>query len=162
MRFLWPAFKYFLYVCVTKNHNSMKSRRTIMLGFFALISLIGLANNYQNATFEDYPVPAGSLQEMTYSTQETTFQLWAPTAQQVELKLYATAKGEKAVKRIAMKRSDDGTWHATVKGDQDGKFYTFNVRHEGKWLGENPGINARAVGVGGKRGAIIDLRTTDP
>ena len=45
----------------------MKSRRTIMLGFFALISLIGLANNYQNATFEDYPVPAGSLQEMTYS-----------------------------------------------------------------------------------------------
>lgn len=99
---------------------------------------------------------------MTYSTQETAFQLWAPTAQRVELKLYATAKGGHAVKTVAMKRANDGTWHATVRGDQDGKFYTFNVRHTGKWLGENPGINARSVGVGGKRGAILDLRTTDP
>ena len=107
-------------------------------------------------------MPTGSLQEMTYSTQETAFQLWAPTAQRVELKLYATAKGGHAVKTVAMKRANDGTWHATVRGDQDGKFYTFNVRHTGKWLGENPGINARSVGVGGKRGAILDLRTTDP
>ena len=67
----------------------MKSKKTIMLGIFALHSLIGLAQNKQYPHFEDYPVPAGSLQEMTYSAQETTFQLWAPTAQQVELKLYA-------------------------------------------------------------------------
>ncbi|MCI7781739.1 MAG: alpha-amylase family glycosyl hydrolase, partial [Parabacteroides sp.] len=124
--------------------------------------MIGLAQNDSYATFDDYPVPAGSLREMTYSTQETTFQLWAPTAQRVELNLYATAKGGKAVKTVAMQRADDGTWHATVRGDQDGKFYTFNVRHAGKWLGENPGINARSVGVGGKRGAILDLRATDP
>ena len=140
----------------------MKTRKILMLGFFALQSLMGLARDYQYATYEDYPVPAGSLQEMTYSAAETTFQLWAPTAQRVELKLYDSAKGGKAAKSMAMKRSADGTWHATVKGDQDGRFYTFNVRHGGKWLGENPGINARSVGVGGKRGAIIDLRQTDP
>ena len=140
----------------------MKSRTIVMLGIFAYQSLVGLAQNTQYSTFEDYPVPAGSLQEMIYSTQETAFQLWAPTAQRVELKLYASAKGGKAVKTVAMKRADDGTWHATVHGDQDGKFYTFNVLHAGKWLGENPGINARSVGVGGKRGAILDLRTTDP
>ena len=73
-----------------------------MVGLFAFQSLIGLAQNDLYATFEDYPVPTGSLQEMTYSTQETAFQLWAPTAQRVELKLYATAKGGHAVKTVAM------------------------------------------------------------
>ena len=54
-----------------------------MVGLFAFQSMIGLAQNDLYATFEDYPVPTGSLQEMTYSTQETAFQLWAPTAQRV-------------------------------------------------------------------------------
>ena len=31
-----------------------------------------------------------------------------------------------------------------------------------KWLGDTPGINAKAVGVNGKRAAIIDMRATDP
>ena len=43
-----------------------------MFGLFAFQSLIGLAQNDSYATFDDYPVPAGSLREMTYSMQETT------------------------------------------------------------------------------------------
>ena len=38
-----------------------------------------------------------------------------------------------------------------------GKFYTFNVKINGKWLGDTPGINAQAVGVNGKRAAVIDM-----
>ena len=38
-----------------------------------------------------------------------------------------------------------------------GKFYTFNVKINDKWLGDTPGINAKAVGVNGKRAAIIDM-----
>ena len=133
-----------------------------MLGFFCFQSLMGLSRNYDYASPEAYPVPAGTLQEMTYSRASTAFQLWAPTAQRVELRLYHTATGGRAARTVQMKRSTDGTWHATVKGDMDGMFYTFNVRYQGKWLGENPGINARAVGVGGTRGAVIDLRDTDP
>ena len=37
-----------------------------------------------------------------------------------------------------------------------------NVKINGKWLGDTPGINAHAVGVNGKRAAIIDMRETDP
>ena len=133
-----------------------------MLGFFCFQSLMGLARNYDYASPEAYPVPSGTLQEMTYSRASTAFQLWTPTAQRVELRLYHTATGGRAARTVQMKRSTDGTWHATVKGDMDGMFYTFNVRYQGKWLGENPGINARAVGVGGTRGAVIDLRDTDP
>ncbi|MFA6832905.1 MAG: type I pullulanase, partial [Bacteroidaceae bacterium] len=43
-----------------------------------------------------------------------------------------------------------------------GYFYTFNVKIDGKWQGETEGINAKAVGVNGKRGAIIDMTNTDP
>ena len=43
-----------------------------------------------------------------------------------------------------------------------GKFYTFNVKINDKWLGDTPGINAKAVGVNGKRAAIIDMKSTDP
>ena len=42
------------------------------------------------------------------------------------------------------------------------RFYTFNVKVNGKWLGDTPGIMAKAVGVNGKRAAVIDLRSTDP
>ena len=38
----------------------------------------------------------------------------------------------------------------------------FNVKVNGKWLGDTPGIMAKAVGVNGKRAAVIDLRSTDP
>ncbi len=43
-----------------------------------------------------------------------------------------------------------------------GKFYTFNVKIDDKWQGDTPGINARAVGVNGKRAAIIDWQSTNP
>lgn len=133
-----------------------------MTGFFAFTSLLGLAQKYEYASFEDYPTPSGDLTEMTYSPQQTVFQLWAPSAERVELRLYKTGISGKAYKTIAMKRASDGTWHTAVKGNLDGLFYTFNVRHEGQWMGECPGINAHAVGANGHRGAIIDLQATNP
>lgn len=56
-----------------------------------------------------------------------------------------------------MKKMGDERWEATVKGDLKGKFYTFDI---GK--GETPGTFAKAVGVNGNRGAIVDLYDTDP
>ena len=56
-----------------------------------------------------------------------------------------------------MTRSGDELWTATVKGDLLGKFYTFDIGN-----GECPGVFAKAVGVNGKRGAIIDMAKTNP
>ena len=36
------------------------------------------------------------------------------------------------------------------------------MKVNGKWLGDTPGIMAKAVGVNGKRAAVLDLRSTDP
>lgn len=140
----------------------MKTRYAFMAGFFAFSSLLGFAQKYEYASYDEYPVPSGTLNEMTYSPAQTDFQVWAPTAEKVELRLYKTAQGGKATKTISMKRASDGTWHTTVKGNLDGQYYTFNVRRDGAWLGECPGINAHAVGVNGLRAAVVDMKTTDP
>ena len=85
-------------------------------------------------------------------------------AQQVKLRIYKDGLGGKPVKTVNMKRTQaSGTlWEATVKGDLKGKFYTFDVKYGGKFRGESPGIWATAVGVNGKRGAIVDMMDTDP
>ena len=50
----------------------------------------------------------------------------------------------------------------SVDKDLLGKYYAFNVKINDKWQGDTPGINAHAVGVNGKRAAIIDWKTTNP
>ena len=85
-------------------------------------------------------------------------------AQQVKLRIYNAGLGGKPVKTVNMKRAQAGgtLWQATVKGDLKGKFYTFDVKYGGKFRGECPGIWATAVGVNGKRGAVVDMAQTDP
>jgi len=104
--------------------------------------------------------------EMEYTPHQTTFQLFASaTARSVKVRIYKDGQGGRAVKTVTMKRaaSADGggtagaVWTATVKGDLMGRFYTFDTGH-----GETPGVFAKAVGINGRRGAIIDVSKTFP
>ena len=95
--------------------------------------------------------------EMEYTPHQTTFQLFAPpTAKSVKVRIYKDGLGGKPMKTVGMKREGD-VWTTTVKGDLMGRFYTFDMGH-----GETPGVFAKAVGVNGKRGAIIDEEKTFP
>lgn len=114
------------------------------------------------ASYELYPVRSGSLAEMEYAPEGTRFSLWAPTADEVRLMLYNEGEGGHAYRTVSMEAGEEGVWHTTVAEDLLGKFYTFNVKTGDHWLGDTPGIFAKAVGVNGHRAAIIDLRSTDP
>ena len=113
-------------------------------------------------SFENYPVRQGDLTEMEYSPAETKFALWSPMAEEVKVLLYESGHEGSAYQTLPMTKGEDGTWTAAVQEDLNGKFYTFNVKVDGKWLGDTPGIMAKAVGVNGRRAAILDLDTTDP
>ena len=103
-------------------------------------------------------VAAQPFQEVIYSPEKTVFTLFAPNdAKQVVVRIYDEGLGGKAGKTIKMKRIANEQWQTTVKGDLMGKFYTFDMGQ-----GECPGVFAKAVGVNGKRGAIIDFSKTDP
>ena len=140
----------------------VKLNDLVIIGVAAatVVSCAPAKNEY--TSFELYPVRSGSLTEMEYAPEATRFTLWAPTADEVRLMLYEAGEGGHAYETVSMEQAEEGTWKAKVEKDLKGKFYTFNVKIGGKWQGDTPGINAKAVGVNGKRAAIIDLRETDP
>lgn len=113
-------------------------------------------------SYEDYPVYDGNWDEMVYSPSSTRFALWAPTAQEVRVMLYEAGEGGSAYQMITMEADKDGMWRAEVDGDLKGRFYTFNVKIDGNWQGDTPGVMAKAVGVNGNRAAIIDWNSTNP
>ena len=103
-------------------------------------------------------VAAQAFQEVSYSPEKTQFALFAPNdAKKVVVRICESGLGGKAVKTVKMSRTANEQWTATVKGDLMGKFYTFDMG-----MGECPGVFAKAVGVNGKRGAIIDRTKTNP
>ena len=113
-------------------------------------------------SYDNYPVRIGSLNGMEYSPMETRFSLWSPMAEEVVVSMYESGHEGGAYLSVPMRKEEDGTWKVSIKKFLHGQFYTFNVKVDGKWLGDTPGIMAKAVGVNGKRAAILDLQTTNP
>ena len=136
--------------------------RNLILASIVSTTLSCQSVKKEYASFENYPVRDGELTEMDYSPVETKFSLWSPIADEVKVLLYESGHEGSAYVTYPMKMEKDGTWKVTVNEDLHGKFYTFNVKVNGKWLGDTPGIMAKAVGVNGKRAAVLDLDTTDP
>ena len=99
--------------------------------------------------------------EIAYTPSATTFRLFAPRSSKPVVRLYATgeARGEKPLKTISMKAVAPDRWEVRVKGNLKGRFYTFAIK---PGMGETPGVFAKAVGVNGNRGAIIDMKQTNP
>ena len=131
----------------------------------ASVALIGCeVSKPHYESVNDYPVKAGSVQEVTYRPTETLFSLWSPNADSVRLSLYESGEDSEPVSTQWLKRQKDGSWQGKVRGDLQGKFYTFRVWDPSSpyEMEETPGIFATAVGVNGRRGAIIDMRRTDP
>ena len=91
---------------------------------------------------------------------ETTFKLWAPTATDVSIELYQVGNGGNRINRISMTKGDKGVWSATAKCGH-GTYYVYNVTTS---LGTQKAVDpyAKAVGVNGDRGMVVDLRATDP
>ena len=141
---------------------NMKNILPLMVAATVLLGCEVSKPNYQSV--DDYPVKSGSVQEVDYSPSCTAFSLWSPNADSVQLSLYESAESSAPLCTRWLKRQKDGSWQASVKGDLRGKFYAFRVwdpllQYEQE---ESPGIFATAVGVNGRRGAIIDMRSTDP
>lgn len=96
--------------------------------------------------------------EVAYTPEKTVFTLFAPdNIKEVKVRLYHTGNTDKAYKTFRMALSGKECWKAEINGDMKGEFYTFDTGH-----GEFPGLFAKAVGVNGRRGAIIDLNDTNP
>lgn len=116
-----------------------------------------------DSRFIEYPTYNGDDLELTVDASGTHFRLWSPKAQEARVNLYDNGHAGKPYRTLEMKPDpDNGTWNASVPQKLYGKFYTFQINWNGEWKNETPGVWAKAVGVNGKRAAIIDFATTDP
>ena len=112
--------------------------------------------------FNDYPVYKGKDLGVNYSPLKTIFKVWAPKASEVKLRLYEAGNSGEAINIINLEKGDEGTWQVTINKDLKNKYYTFQVLQDSVWLLERPDIYAKAVGVNGMRGMVVDLNSTNP
>lgn len=138
---------------------------TYFVTFFVLImAMISCKQQpaFDHNDYDNFPVYEGNDLEVKWSPEKTDFRIYAPTAEAARVKIYKEGMGGKSIREKEMKRDEEGTWTAEFKEDLLGKFYTFQIKFKGDWLEETPGIYATAVGVNGLRGAIVNMKTTNP
>ncbi len=124
------------------------------------------ANPYEaQAAAYDAQAYAGNDLGAVYTPEKTTFKLWSPSAQKVELNLYTRGSdGEEGALRLQslnMTKGDNAVWSITVSSDLKNMYYTYSVTNNGR-TEETVDPYAKAVGVNGERGMVVDLDGTDP
>ena len=110
--------------------------------------------------------------EFTYSGKDlgavwtanaTTFKVWAPTAETVQVALYhsGTVGTDDRIETVPMTRGQKGVWEVTVPGNRNGQYYTYLVKRNGEQV-EAVDPYARTTGVNGGRGMVLDMASTNP
>ena len=129
---------------------------------------INCDNMYASDKFEAEYTYTGDDLGATYREESTTFKVWAPTAKEVEVQLYATGSddetGAKTLGTYSMtggSKNDKGVWTVTVPKDLNKIYYTYKVTVNGETI-EAVDPYARTTGVNGERGMVIDLNSTNP
>lgn len=116
-----------------------------------------------NLLDNDYNNYNGSL-GVDYSKDKTKFVVWAPNANNVRLVLFTSNEKEyndPPQEIIEMNRGENGTWSIEVKRDLNKVFYNYLITNSGNER-EVTDPYAKAVGVNGRRGMVLDLKETDP
>lgn len=108
---------------------------------------------------ENYHYDGDDLGAVIHGDQ-TTFKVWAPTASKVVLNLFEAGDGVEAYKNVEMVKGDKGVWSHTEDCGH-GTYYTYTVTTS---VGTQEAVDpyAKAAGVNGNRGMVVDLSSTDP
>lgn len=138
--------------------------RFLLLFFVLATPLLTRAQPGPAADFPlaKYPVYQGPDLGLTFDrTGQGTLRVWAPTAEEMRLNLYAAGAGGAPTAVREMQPGLAGIWLATLPAGTTG-FYTVQALIAGELRAEVPDPYARAVGVNGRRGAWLDPATAYP
>ena len=89
-----------------------------------------------------------------------TFKVWAPTASKVVLNLFTSGHEGSAYHSVDMVKGDRGVWSYTANCGH-GTYYTYTVTTS---VGTQEAVDpyAKAAGLNGNRGMVVDLSRTNP
>jgi pullulanase len=116
---------------------------------------------FSTKEFEDAFFYDGNDLGAIWGKDKTSFRVWAPTASEVMLNLYSSGVGTNLIESIPMLQDVKGTWYIEKTGDLNKTYYTYTVKVDGT-AKEAVDPYAKAVGVNGERGMVIDLSSTNP
>lgn len=117
----------------------------------------------QMEKFSTYPTYDGDDLELAIDRNGYHFCLWSPMADSARVNIYKHGQGRNLITTFLLDKDEaTGTWRATSSDNLMNRFYTFQIKIGDRWLDETPGVWAKAVGVNGKRAAIIDFAKTNP
>ena len=94
--------------------------------------------------------------------EKTHFKTWSPLATGVYLNLYLDGDGDNKIETVPMEMLEHGVWYVEIMRNCDGLFYTYSFEFNHKHRQETIDIYAKACGVNGERGAVVDFNTTNP
>lgn len=118
----------------SRNYNkyTCKCRNEVEVGQpyyvyheFARRCVLKMGYIVKQKEFDDRFAYDGNDLGATYSKEQTTFKLWAPTAVNANLHL--------AGKTIPMKRLEKGVYEVTVQGDLEKEKYRYYILVDGEW-----------------------------
>ncbi|MCA0931449.1 type I pullulanase [Lutimonas saemankumensis] len=133
--------------------------------FLILISVLGSCSNKNEKghSHRSGESPGEEGLWLSYREEATVFKLWSQNADKVRLNLYRQGKGGEPFEQFEMEQGPGGmAWVKELDGDWNGTYYTYQVKYDGEWLDETPGVYAKAVGVNGKRAMVLDMKLTNP
>lgn len=99
---------------------------------------------------------------VVFQDGKTRFRTWSPLATAVYLNLYTDGDGDNLIETLPMERHWHGVWFVELLRIAEGVFYTYTYEFDNRDKYETIDIYARACGVNGKRGCILDMHKTDP
>lgn len=142
----------------------MQNLKTFVIIMIAatIQTLSGCQPATEKETTDGYPVYQGNDLGVIYSPEFTIFRIWAPTAAEITVRIYDQGHEGNLLETHSMKSDRDGTWRLKLRGDRKNLYYTLQARIGDKWMNEVPDMYAKAVGVNGNRGMIVDLASTNP
>lgn len=113
-------------------------------------------------SYDDYPVYEETDLGLTYTPQLSTFKVWAPAAEALQIHFYEAGEGGEPLRSIPLDRAEQGVWQLNLQEDLVGLYYSFQAQYDGEWKAEVTDPYVKAVGVNGLRGQVIDMHRTNP
>lgn len=126
-----------------------------------ILQKVDIRKAFSSEAFEAQYTYEGDDLGAVYSKEKTAFRVWAPTAEKVSINLYKSGDGDDLIESVEMTKAEQGTWTYEKSGDLAGTYYTYSVTVDGETK-EAVDPYAKAVGVNGNRGMVIDLESTNP
>ena len=116
---------------------------------------------FSSCDFSGYPFYKGADLGVNVTDMDVSIKVWAPNAEKIVLLVYKEPLDINPVRIDLLQPEDNGCWSIKLKGNFKGLYYTLRVKYD-KWMNETPGVDAKAVGINGKRGLFFINEETDP